>query len=269
MQAAPLIIISIWVASCNNKVKDNGQSGSKNDTVAYSYKSFKQRDTDCGNNPDSSCTIVKAMYPEFNGLDKLNDSVVCSLVKLFTFYQPGGGNTFEQLAANFIGGYHAFKKVQPKSTLYYLIDAKAKVLQQDSGLLTIKISGYTYHGGPHGAEYEGYVNWDAKKDNNIALSDILVQGYQGKLNSIAEQIFRKNEKLSDTSSLNNGRTYFFPNNKFSLPDNYLLTGSGICFLYNVYTIKAYAAGKTKLLVPYTDIKQLVLPGSIISRYLHQ
>jgi hypothetical protein len=45
------------------------------------------------------------------------------------------------------------------------------------------------------------------------------------LTKIAEQIFRKNEKLTDTSSL--ARDYFFKDNKFALNENYSITPAGI------------------------------------------
>jgi hypothetical protein len=260
-----LVLIAASLVACNHTVT----SGSVNtkDTAAYSYKTFKQRDTACGGNPDSSCTIVKIAYPDFDGQKTLSDSVKGTFIKLFALNPAKTDTGFEQLAANFISRYTDFKKKQPKSTLLYLLDGHAKVLKQDSDILTIEVSGYAYHGGPHGVDYTGYVNWDTKTNKSIGLSDVLVNGYQVKLTQVAEQIFRKNEKLKDTSSLNNGRTYFFKDNKFSLPGNFLINQEGIKFLYNVYTIKPYQAGKTYLLVPYAQIKSLLLPGAIVKRYV--
>jgi len=266
IQGIFLLGLFISYCSCNSAVNTK-QNGKANDTVAYTLKNFKQRDADCGNNPDSQCTIVKVNYPAFDDLNKLNDSVTNKLVHLFSPKLKLDDHTLEQFSADFINSYHDFKKIQPKSTLYYLVDANAKVLRQDSALLTVKISGYMYHGGGHGVEYERYINWDTKKNESVTLKDVLANGYQDTLNKIAEHLFRKAEKLSDTSSISNGRTYFFPGNKFTLPDTYLISPDGICFLYNVYTIKAYAAGKTRLLVPYKAIKPLLLSNSIIAQYV--
>lgn len=253
-------------AACNSGIQNNKQVANKADTLVYTYKTFKQRDKDCGDSPDSTCTLVKVNYPEFDSKKTLNDSVTRSFIKLFVTNTGKTDATYSQLADNFIGVYKAFKKEQPKSTLIFLLDGHAKVLKQDSDILTIEISGYSYSGGPHGVDLTSYVNWDKKTNKSIALSNILVAGYQDKLNHIAEQIFRKNEKLLDTAKLNNGRTYFFKDNKFSLPDNYLILPEGIRFLYNVYTIKPYVAGKTELLVPYTQIKALLLPNSAVKNH---
>jgi hypothetical protein len=263
-----LILIAGSFAACHSGVQqDNKQATGTSDTLAYTYKTFKQRDKNCGDSPDSTCTIVKVNYPDFEGKTNLNDSVKHSFIKLFATSSGKTDTGYSQLADNFIGVYKTFKKGQPKSTLIYLLDGHAKVLKQDSSVLTVEVSGYSYHGGPHGVDLTSYVNWDVKANKSIALSDLFVAGYQDKLNQIAEQIFRKNEKLQDTAKLNNGRTYFFKDNKFSLPDNYLVTPEGIQFLYNVYTIKAYQAGKTELLVPYEQIKALLQSNSAIKNYL--
>lgn len=262
-----LLLIAGSFAACNAGVQGNKQSAGTKDTLAYTYKAFKQRDADCGNGPDSTCTIVKISYPDFDGKKTLNDSVTQSFIKLFATNAGKTDTGYNQLADNFIGTYKAFKKEQPKSTLIFLLDGHAKVLKQDSDILTVEISGYSYNGGPHGIELTSYVNWDAKANKSIALRDLFVAGYQDKLNQAAEQIFRKNEALKDTATLNNGRTYFFKDKKFSLPANYLITSEGIQFLYNVYTIKPYAAGKTELLVPYAAIKILLLPNSVVKNYI--
>ena len=263
-------IIFLFIAGSFAACNSGGQGGKQvavSDTVVYAYKTFKQRDADCGNAPDSACTIVKLNYPYFSDRKLLNDSITHNFIKLFATSSGKTDTGMAQLADNFIGVYKSFKKEQPKSTLIYMLDGKAKVLKQDSAILTVEVSGYAYHGGPHGVELTSYVNWDIKENKNIGLSDILIAGYQTKLNRIAEQIFRKNESLKDTSNLNNDRTYFFKGNKFFLPADYLITTEGIKFLYNVYTIKAYAAGKTELLVPYANIQSILLPNSVIKQYI--
>jgi hypothetical protein len=194
-----------------------GKPGEKNpaitkDTLTYSYKDFKERATDCDDKPDSSCTIVKVNYPEFNGQQALNDSIARKLNMLFGDDKKPGSSLGE-LSKSFMSGYSDFRKERPKSTLQFLLDAKAKVLRQDSSLTTVEVAGYSYTGGAHGVSYTSYVNWNTKANKSIALSDILIDGYLDKLNQEAEQIFRKQEKLSDTTKLTNGRTYFFKDDK--------------------------------------------------------
>ena len=250
------LFIAIAIVSCKQSPPKAIYDGP--DTVAYTYKEYKVRDNACGNNPDTACTVVKLNYPDFNGKKKvLTDSITRKFIQLFD--QSKTDSTRQQLAASFINTSTSFKKAGPKSPQYFLLDGKAKVLMQDRLMMTLEVSGYVYHGGANGMDYTGYINWNLKKNRPVTLDNILDSGYRKPLTLIAEKLFRKNEKLSDTSSLNNSRTYFFKDGKFSLPDNYSLTNYGIKFLYNVSTIKPYAAGKTILLVPYDHIRPLIKP----------
>jgi hypothetical protein len=260
-----LLFVAITIASCNNDTAPHWDDSKHKvyvqalDTIAYTYQSYKSRDKDCGDNPDSTCTIVKFSYPEFVGKKALNDSVTHKFIQLFVQKPDRPVNTYDQLAANFMSSYTYFKRGNPHSTLKYLLDGHAKVLSEDHYLTTVEVSGYSYHGGAHGVDLTGYINWNAKANKFITLDNILYKGAKDTLTGIAERIFRKNEKISDTTSLNNGRTYFFKDGKFALPDTYVLTNYGIKFLYNVYTIKSYAAGKTYITVPYDNIRPLIKP----------
>ncbi len=261
-----LIIVGCGLASCQW-----GKPGAKNpaitkDTLAYTYQNFKERASDCGDKPDSSCTVVKIIYPEFSGQRALNDSVTSNFNKLFGDDKKPD-TSLKQISESFMGQYNDFRKEEPKSTLFFLLDAHAKVVKQDSSLATIEVTGYSYTGGAHGVSYTYYINWNTKTNKSISLDDILVNGYSDKLNHIAEQQFRKNEDLRDTSSLANQHDYFFKDGKFSLPDTYLVTPLGIKFLYNVYTIKPYAAGPTELLLTYIQIKSLIKPNTVLSQYI--
>ena len=251
-------LLTINMVSCKQGPPAHKYDGP--DTVAYTYKDFKVRDNACGDNPDTDCTVVRINYPDFNGTRKLlSDSITHKFIQVFDKNPAKKDSTQQQLATGFINTYTSFKRAQPHSAIYYLLDAHAKVLMQDRVMMILEVSGYTYKGGPHGVDYIGYINWNLIKNKPITLDNILDSGYRKPLTLIAQQIFRQNQKLSDTSSLNNGHTYFFKDGKFNLPDNYELTNYGIKFLYNVNTIKPYAAGKTYLLIPYDNIRPLIRP----------
>jgi len=259
------LIVSVTLPSCQWGDGSGNKPAITKDALTYTYKLFKQRATDCGDKPDSSCTIVKINYAEFNGQKALNDSVIGKFNELFGDDKKPDTN-LEEITGSFMKGYNDFKKDQPKSTLFFLLDAQAKVLRQDSSFTTIEVTGYSYTGGAHGVSYTYFINWNTKANKSIGLSDLLIDGYNSKLTQIAEHLFRTNEKLSDTSSLTSDHGYFFKENKFSLPDDYLITPLGIRFLYNVYTIKPYAAGQTEIIVPYSQIKSLIKPNTVLSQY---
>ncbi|WP_183560748.1 DUF3298 and DUF4163 domain-containing protein [Mucilaginibacter sp. SP1R1] len=261
------IAISFAFASCQwgtpAKQKAAAVSGS-NDTLAYTYKTIHERAADCGNKPDSACTVIRVKYPVFTGQKTLNDSVTRKLTSLFAMDgQPD--STVALMSKKFLQAYTDFKKQNPKLDMYYELNSYAKVIIQDSSLTTLEIGGYTYQGGAHGASATFFINWDTKANKSITLSDLFRDNYTEKLKSTAETIFRKNEKLSDTASL--AKDYFFKDNRFALNDNFSVTPLGIKFFFNQYEIKPYAAGTTTLLIPYSQIRSLLRPNTVVAKYI--
>jgi hypothetical protein len=237
------------------------------DTLTYTYKTIHERAADCGNKPDSACTVVKMKYPEFKGQPLLNDTIKSKLLNLFILEKPD--TSLKDLSQNFLNAYADFKKSGrgARTEMFFELDIHAKVIRQDSALVSLEYGGYTFLGGAHGASFTGFVNWNPKANKEILLKDILVDGYNSQLTKVAEGIFRKNEKLTDTASLE--PDYFFKDGKFALNENYAITPLGLRFMYNQYEIKPYAAGQTELFIPYTRIKTILRPNSVVTQFINK
>jgi hypothetical protein len=258
-----LAMIVAGISSCKFGIEKKPKPDINTDTLAYTYQTIKQRAADCGTKPDSGCTVIKINYPLFDGQSALNDTVTYQLVNLFGADEPG--IDLKEYAEHFLGGYEAFKKRNRKSAIFYTLDSHAKIIRQDSSLTTLEISGYSFKGGAHGSSITTFINWNTKAEKSVNLNDVLTNNYKEKLTAIADTIFRKQEKLSDTASL--ADNYFFKDNKFALNENYSITPIGIRFLYNQYEIKPYAAGQTDLFIPYAKIKTLLKPNTVVTQYI--
>jgi hypothetical protein len=258
-----LFFIVLGVSSCQwgvpNKVAEKPM-----DTLHYTYKTIKERAADCGTKPDSGCTVVKIVYPVFDSAKTLNDTIVRKLTVMFAM-DGKADSSLASMTQKFLKSYTDFKKTDPRSVMFFTLDDSVKVIHQDSSLTALQLKGYNYQGGAHGGSVTGFINWDTKAGKNLTLDDVFASGYPDKLNAIAEKIFRKDEKLSDTASLKDN--YFFKDDKFALNQNFSITPLGIKFLYNQYEIKPYAAGITELFIPYAQIKSLVQPGSVVSQFI--
>lgn len=259
-----VFFIAFGTSSCTWGVPNNQKKSIAKDTLSYSYKKLKQRAPDCGNKPDSTCTLINLRYPVFSGQKTLNDTVISRLTSTFKIDEKTD-YTLAGLAKHFIDFYQKDKLSGNATEMAYDLDIDASVVRQDSSITTLRLKGYTYLGGAHGGSSVTFINWNTKTAGKITLDDILLPGYQEKLRLSAEKIFRADEKLSDTASLADG--YFFKDNKFALNDNYLITPLGIRFLYNEYEIKPYAAGTTDLFIPYAQIKLLLRPHTVVSQYI--
>jgi hypothetical protein len=234
------------------------------DTLVYTYKSIKKGFGDCNGKTDSACTAADIKYPVFIGQNVLNDTVRSKLLSIFSFGDVQQKDTsLEELAQSVITSYKADTGSIHRG-IPYSLGLTGIVRRQDSSLVVLEIGGYAFSGGAHGNTQTLFVNWDTRTGKQISLDDLFTDGYKTALNHIAEKIFRTEEKLSDTAPLDH---YFFAKGVFGLNNNFMITASGLSFLYNEYEIKSYAEGQTTLFIPYTQIKSLLRPKTVVSQYL--
>lgn len=257
-----LVLITIALTSCWHNESYKAKPNIISDTLTYVYQNIKESATDCMDKPDSSCSTANIKYPVFDHQAPLNDTITHRMAKLFDGDPDKDLNT---LAKSFIASYDVWKKAHKNAADHFKLKLNAKVLRQDSSIVTLEIAGSSLAGNKHPITQTRFINWNTKAKNIIQLDSIMIKGYRDRLTTIAEQIFRKQENLKDTSSL--ARDYFFKGNKFALNNNYLITPIGIRFLYNEYEIKPYNAGKTDLFIPYRQIKTLFKPNTVIKRYI--
>lgn len=265
MRTASLFIVFICCGfiSCRFETQQKQQPDITQDTLSYAYQTIKLRADDCGDKPDSSCTVVNIKYPLFVERDALNDTVTKKLTGLFGFFQDS--ISLKEMGEHFLTTYYNFKHRNKRSEIFFTLNSNAQVLRQDSNLTTIETDSYTFQGGAHGGSFTFFINWDTKADKNLTLEDILIDGYKPKLTQVADTIFRQQEKLTNTSSL--AKDYFFKGDQFKLNRNFSITPLGLKFVYNIYEIKPYAAGRTELLIPYNKIKPLLKPNTVITQYI--
>lgn len=235
------------------------------DTLTFTYQIIHQKIDNCGNPPDSACSYVKISYPVFKNAAILNDTLTKRLLNMYTAVDSVSNvnTSLQKYAADFLKQFEqrSDEKVTARD---YTMDSRAQIMRQDSGLVTIYLKDEVYTGGTHTATLYSFINWNTKNSQVIKLDDILIKGYDEKLTLIADTIFRKNEKLSLNAPLTN---YLFDNEKFALNNNFLITPTGILFLYNEHQIKPDAAGTTQIDIPYSKIKSLLLPHTVVSQYI--
>ena len=250
------------------------------DTLIYTYQTIKEQQTDCRSKIDQECTIVKIKYPVFKSYKNLNDSLQSFIINHNLLVFNGQSSTsITQSAKKYANEVNALlKKPDPGLASPDFIRLDIGLIRQDSGLLAIRINddGYSYKSpvdkpAPSERLFTYFINWDIKRNRNILLKDILITNYDKNLDKIAEAIFLKNEGLSDTTSLLNkmeaGRRYY-KFNPGELPlSNFLITQSGLRFKYNPFDIKPFDAGQTDLFIPYSSIKHLLRPNTVINQYI--
>jgi hypothetical protein len=229
-----------------------------NDTLSREYTNFYKTTPNC--KTDSCEAYVKAVYPVFkvDALNKFISKIITTLP-----YNGVPTNNLNLAADSFLNDYIKFKQEFPDSPAGYAWDQNFKVAYEDENFINFTCKSYIYTGGAHGLENILYFNLSKKDYQLLQLKDIFDKAEIAQLNAIAEQIFRKQEGLKADDSLD---SYFFDEQKFSLNENFIITNKGLKFLYNPYEIKAYAYGRTELLIPYEDIQEIIKKEGILSKF---
>lgn len=162
----------------------------------------------------------------------------------------------KEIAEGFIEDYLNFSSEIPDAASGWHYSAEIAVEVLTDTLLSLSTAEEFYTGGAHGGNGMYFININPVTGADFTLSNLLKPGYEGALTTLGEKIFRSVRELPDTSSLS--ENYFeFPDDKFALNQNYGFTTEGIVFYYNSYEIAPYASGPTRVLIPYSEIKEWV------------
>ncbi|MDP9077051.1 MAG: RsiV family protein [Bacteroidota bacterium] len=188
---------------------------------------------------------VAAEHPALSNLDAINNPAA----------------DYKALAGAFLKQFEA-QAPQEDLQAYWYADIEVKAISDQTDYIALLCKKDYFTGGSHDLYDHIYLNYDVRNHRLVTLTSVLQPGKLNQLKVIAERIFRKNEGLTPTQELDG---YFFQNGKFDLPDNFTITSKGLMFLYDYYELKPFAAGTTALIIPFADLKHLVLPNSIWAR----
>lgn len=263
-----LILAAIGLASCQSENRATGEADSTAlvtaaDTLPYTYDSVKVY----SKAPVSPGPTVKDTSKAVISFPRFKDEAVNQFVLLKTMATSGPDKhykDYQEYANGFISGFESFKAQEKEYGQTWFLDISNKVVAQRPGYLSLLNTFVSYEGGAHPNTVFTYLNYDPAGHREILLDSLLVPGGKAKLTSVAEKIFRAQEKLAPKASLADG--YFFKDNVFALNDNFTITDKGLMFLYNPYEIKAYVFGKTELTIPFAELKDIARPNSLLTNY---
>ena len=267
----PLLFIPfitlLW--SCGKSPKNDLEITT--DSLNYQIKTFEKHSKTCVNR-DSLCATVKFEYPQFESVT-LNEIIKKEIINVYhddVDSSKTRPHNFEELAKPFVDEYDEkisegkefVNKANKQNEGGFLatpwnMEAYTDVQRQTNKYLMLHTNTNWFMGGNHPISMEYYYIYDRKDFKRVKLEDLFKPNFDKKLLLIAEGIFRKQEKLKPADKLTDENGYFFENGHFMLNDNFTLTHTGIKFLYNVYEIKAFAAGITELEIPYSDMKEIL------------
>ena len=152
------------------------------------------------------------------------------------------------------------------SWYWYYMNTSNNILFQNDSILSYAVEYSDYEGGAHGSYNIFYTNINLNELVTISEEDLFVPDYYKRLtDKIVNSLMNQYDAEIPDSLLMRG---FFtiedivPNNNFWLNDN------AINYSYNQYEIAPYSMGVIDVVVPYSELSDIVLPNGIIARYIY-
>lgn len=258
---AMFLILLSFIACRNEKKTVNASAPADHTELSFKYDSVKvySKNTVPGNGNIKDTSKAVIFYPVFVD-EKINQFIAQKVLNAANEGEHYA--TYQDFTNTFIKNYDDFIKENKGYAQTWFMDGKVEVKEQRPGYLSLLFTFVNYEGGAHPNSSFMYLNYDPQSHKEIILDSLIKPGAMPELTAVAEKIFRKNEKLSPTTSLKDN--YFFENDTFSLNQNFSITNEGLKFLYNPYEIKAYAFGITELVIPFADLKDIAKPNSLLN-----
>lgn len=232
--------------------------GLKKDSVIYNYEALTAVDKTC-----NDCHLTLS-YPLIKNKPGLHEAIENTL---YGYTDTDHKEEFKYFFKRYAKTYSIAETgdttgPDDNKDLVLYTELNIEIEHQDDRLIILNL-GETTSGGAHPNYHLAFITWDVKADKEVGLDDIFVKNYQLELTEVASKIFTK-DAASDGKTI---ADYRFEDGVFALNDSYKLTPQGIYFYYNNYEISSYAEGPTELLIPYSSVKHLLRPNTVVTQYL--
>lgn len=234
----------------------------------YLVKNFDKSYGDCGS-ASNNCVTISIEYPKFAYaknqavVDTLNARV--SKMILQPVFQVKS-KSLEELSDSLINDYKRFKKKFPDSPSRYELERIVNVLLNQQGIISLEYTENSFLGGAHPNFVKTFLNINASSGEKIKLNDLLVNGFEKKINQTAELEFRKVRNLKPDDDLRKAG-FWFKDGKFILNENFLITKTGLTFYFNDYEIAPHSVGPTEIKLKYDEIKSIINPNGLLASFL--
>ncbi|WP_232282996.1 DUF3298 and DUF4163 domain-containing protein [Pedobacter sp. BAL39] len=269
MKKLAILLISLSFAACQSEKKTNDTTdtttheGNAN-ALSFSYDtiSVDSKKLVPGESGIADTTTAVLVYPIFK--DTQINAFVQEKVLQASVNSPDQAKpkSYQEVVSTFINDFDKFAKENKEYAQTWMLNDRTEVITKNPNYLSLLHFTESFAGGAHPNSMAVYWNYNPTTHQEILLDSLIKPGTMPQLVALAEQIFRKNEKLSPTASLKD--VYFFENDRFHLNGNFTITKDGLKFLYNPYEIKAYAFGTTELLIPFAELNTIARQDNLLS-----
>lgn len=129
-----------------------------------------------------------------------------------------------------------------------------EVVNNGRGLLSVVLNSYSYRGGAHGISFVRYLNYNLHNGNRITLDSAFVK--DDDFVKLCEMSFRSQNGIDERADINEVR-FNFPDNRFYVPDNFIINRENVVFKYDVYEIAPYSEGAIEFKVNLESLRPYI------------
>lgn len=238
-------------------------SDGSSEAIAFEWREFKRESASC--KTDSNfCATISARYPEVVAgppavQQAINDTIGACVRLSLAVFALGPEEVpadLETIAQQFIEEYEALTTAEAGFTTPWSAELEGRVLYQSEKFISIELSTYSYAGGAHPNYFSFLLAFDARNAEELLLED-LVRDTMGLL-PLAKAAFRTARGLPAQADL--AEEGFFWGGDFQFPENIAPVEEGLYFFYNPYEVAAYVFGPTEFVIPWEQLRPLLMPG---------
>lgn len=208
---------------------------------------------------DPPCSYIAFKWPVVIGDSEAADAVRAFIdEQLRVAFGEEQADSKEELADGFLAEFAAFRAEFPGNEIPWVVERQVAPVWDQESLLSLAFEEYAYLGGAHPNTVTSYFVLDRATGGQLQLADLLVDDYANRLTAIAEGIFRAHYGLAADADLE-AEGFWFDDGVFRLNDNWLVDPEALRFYFNPYEIAAYVLGPTEIVIPRSDIAELLDP----------
>lgn len=253
-QKAKLLLLSAslsLLAACSTSSQDISLIPTQTDAITQKKGAFTQPLKWSGHRPDcqGTCPYVEIDSLIFPGKKPLTELVDQSLAALISSLDS---DRIQPDVESFIEYF--WQTAAPADEAYLA----AKTIYRNPDLTTIELGAWHYHtGAAHGMSTTRFINWSHKDQKALVLDDLLQPGKREQFFAVQKQAHQK--WLAKLDFAQDDPEQYLRLWPFQPTDNVAITDAGLLIKYDPYAIAPYAAGMPQILLPYSELQDVLRP----------
>ncbi|HFA50965.1 MAG TPA: DUF3298/DUF4163 domain-containing protein [Bacteroidetes bacterium] len=252
----PILGLFFFIA-CTNEKKTETTAPPKAQ-AQVEHLNINRTEGDCEEeNFERKCAKISLTYPSIKeGNERLKKAVAnwandFMVGLLDQSMEPDEETSLESAIQSFIEMHRETTQEMPDMMGYYTVEVTDTVLFQNEKYLTLRLDGYSFTGGAHPNSFASIATFDLQKGKLLKTGN-LVSDLEA-LYVLAEKKF-KEERAADFED----GFEFTESWPFQIADNVGITEEGLFFCYVPYEVTPYAMGYTEFVIPYDDLKDILI-----------